>query len=250
MFTDNFNRTNENLDASANWTVVTGTTGAAIISSNQLGVDTAQPSGLIVCPDQGLADHYAEYDLQNVFTHSYVVCRATDGDNFIGLRGWDNKWDLDKYVAGVKTNIGQWATTPVAGDTARIECVGNTITVDVNGVERINITEAFNNTETRQGVVPILSSPDPWIDTFEVGALGVLVPSLTNIDSDDDVFQGQTGVLIQMANVPTTVSTWDADIGGSSLTKISWNTDQTATVDIPVGTTLTAGATLTVNYTE
>ena len=183
-FSDNFDRANENLSASANWTVVTGAADAAVISGNQLAVNTTQSAGLIVCPDQGSADHYVEYTLQEAFTYSYVAIRATDGDNFIGVRGWDNAYDIDKYVAGVPTyELGTWASAPQVGDVVRLQAEGDTIKVLVNGTERISITEAFNNTETRQGVVPITSSPNPWIDSFSADALAAATPTVTDVDA-------------------------------------------------------------------
>jgi len=74
-------------------------------------------------------------------------------------------------------------------------------------------------------------------------------PAITNIDGDNEVAQGQTSVTIACNNTPASVSSWDADIGGDSLTPVSWNSGNPI-VDIPGGTTLTGSATLTVNYTE
>lgn len=247
-FTDNFTRANEDLSASPNWTVVSGGSSAAVISSNQLAVSTSQASGLIVCPDQGSADHYIEWTLQGSFTYSYVACRATDGDNWIGVRGWDNKIQLAKNVAGTLTVLSE-PLGVTNGDTIRFECSGNTLTVDRNGSEVINVTDAFNNTETRQGIVPIDGNQDPWIDNFEAGS-GAATASITNIDGDNSVYQGQASVVITCSGTPSTVTTWSADISGDSLTKVSWNSGNPQ-VTIPVGTTLRAGnGTLNVTYTE
>lgn len=223
-FSDDFNRANENLGASANWTVVTGVADAAVISSNQLATNTTQTNGLIVSPDEGSADHSVEWTLQNVYTHSYVAVRATDGDNFIGARGWDNKWHIDKCVAGTWTYAhGEWLSAPVSGDVARLECVGDTIKLFVNDVERISVTDAFNNTETRQGIVPINSSVDPWIDSYSTSSTAA-TPTVTSVDTDEIIYLGQGYIVISTTDIPVSVN-YGADIGGEDAVFVSRNSD-------------------------
>lgn len=75
-------------------------------------------------------------------------------------------------------------------------------------------------------------------------------PSITNIDGDNTVNQGQQSVTINMANVPTSVASWSASIGGNALTTVSWNANQTATVHIPANLAAGGSQQLSVTYTE
>lgn len=74
-------------------------------------------------------------------------------------------------------------------------------------------------------------------------------PSIVDIDGDNEVYQGQTSVTINGLNLPATVTTWSADIGGNALTASSWNSGNPI-VDVPGGTPLLTNATLTLTYTE
>jgi hypothetical protein len=77
-------------------------------------------------------------------------------------------------------------------------------------------------------------------------------PAIVNIDGDDDVTVGQENVTINCANLPATVSSWSATLGGEALTPLLWNSGQ-PTVDIPAGISLTPGGgpyTLSLTYTE
>jgi hypothetical protein len=76
-------------------------------------------------------------------------------------------------------------------------------------------------------------------------------PTINNIDGDNTVGQGQSNVVINMANVPTSVASWSATLGGVSLTAVAWGTNQTATVSLPSGQpSASVNSTLNVTYTE
>jgi len=174
-FTDDFNRTNEDLEDSADWDLVDGAAGAARVFGNVVICDTGQSSGSYRCPDQASANHYAQAAIRNSGNAFPVVCRMTDGSNGFGLRHEGTHWQLYKQDTGSFTQLGSnYTAALVAGDIGRIECDGNDITVKINGTTRIGpITDSFNNTETRQGVWPRSNTISDWFDDFEAGTLTV-----------------------------------------------------------------------------
>lgn len=75
--------------------------------------------------------------------------------------------------------------------------------------------------------------------------------SIVNIDGDNIVERGQQNVLIQLgADMPTTVDSWSATLAGVELDAVSWNTNQTATVNIPQAIPLSNDATLIIDFEE
>lgn len=87
----------------------------------------------------------------------------------------------------------------------------------------------------------------------DVVSVSVAGPSIANIDLDNIVQQGQTGVVITLNN-PQSISSIDSiDIGGNALSNIQYTPGSaTVTVDIPVGTPVISspGDDLTINYQE
>ena len=175
-FTDDFNRANEDLEVSANWTLVDGVAGGAKVTSNVLEVASTQSVGSYHCPDQGTPDHYAQAAF-NSAGFSFIGIRLTDGNNFLGLRynSATGRWEMYKRVGGSLTQLGLFAPSLTPGDIGYIEAdSSDNITVKVNGTVRIGpILETFNNTETRQGVIPRSILQSNWLDDFEAGSLAV-----------------------------------------------------------------------------
>lgn len=82
-----------------------------------------------------------------------------------------------------------------------------------------------------------------------------VVPQVLNIDTDNIVNQAQEDVVINMANVPSAVSSWSASIGtaastADALVPVAWGTNQTATVDIPADLTVGTNMNVYVTYVE
>jgi len=195
-FTDNFTRADENLEASANWTRVGGVAGAAAIRTNAVDeISTAQTA--YQCPDQASADHYTQVKMIGGGTGSKFQCcvRLTDTSNFIGFRTHYTRWQLYKRNAGTFTLLGTWSSTPVLNDIMRLEASGNSIEAFVNSTSRIGpITDSFNNTETRQGLVP-RNYTGSLIDDFEAAVISSGPVLISASDSLDVSITESTAVL-------------------------------------------------------
>lgn len=234
-FSDNFDRADEDLTASADWTLIAGEAGAAIVSGNQLGINTSQTNGLILSPDEGTPNHYVEYTLREAFKHSMVVVRATDENNFIGHRGWDNKYSLYKMESGTLTLLADTFGV-AANDVIRVECNGDTIKVYANGVERLSVTESFNNTATRQGISPRGSNPNPnpWIDSYSTNSPGLSF-ELDGAPIEIRAGEQASAQISSPATVPTT---------GNVAVKLGSSTGVAATIN-----SVTGSNPYTVNFT-
>ncbi|MFQ5347362.1 MAG: hypothetical protein ACE5ED_05915 [Rhodothalassiaceae bacterium] len=115
----------------------------------------------------------------------FLALRATDGANFIGVifTGTGNIGvRVTKYVAGTPTILIQasGATRATAGNLIRLDAVGDTIELfysDDNGVNwtsQGSVTETFNNTETKCGVITVNGGAlnDTLIRWLEFNSLG------------------------------------------------------------------------------
>ncbi len=174
MFTDNFNRTDENLEADANWTRVDGAAGKATVSTNKLSHVSGDESAF-QCPDQASADHYTQIVRQAGSGSSSfeIAVRLTDHDNFAGaLRNASSNYQLYKRVGSTFTLLGQYSLVPAIGHVERVEASGNSIEVFIDTVSRVGpITVTDHSTETRQGMVARATGTELW-DDFEAGVLG------------------------------------------------------------------------------
>ena len=174
-FTDDFNRANMNLEASPSpyiWTRVDGTAAALKVVSNKCNIDNGAGSNTAYrCPDQGSANHYTQVTIGDDFFTSFpLAVRLTDSDNFIGCRAF-GVYQLYKRDGGSFTLLGSSASSYAANDVVRLEASGNSISVKVNGVTVIGpVTESFNNTVTRQGMVA-RTDTGVFCDNFEAGTL-------------------------------------------------------------------------------
>lgn len=82
-----------------------------------------------------------------------LVCRVTDVDNYIYMRvrGGDSEIRLFRVEGGVSTLIGLYSAS-LAVVPYQLRCEGNAIKCYENSVERLNVTESFNNTATKHGI--------------------------------------------------------------------------------------------------
>lgn len=179
-FTDDFNRADENLEVSDNWTRVGGVTGLARVANNELyltAISTNQAAYL--CPDQGTADNYVEFTARNITSSAspFVATRLTDSSNFVGIRynPASTRWETYKRVAGTFTLIASIFSPPTfaVGDTIKLEVFGNILFMYINGYLRTSDyigTDAALQGVTRQGIVARTISHEPFIDNFTAGA--------------------------------------------------------------------------------
>lgn len=177
-FTDDFTNagSTQDLGARTGWTRVDGTnldlkiTGSGTALDSQ-GIDETAYR----CTSQASADHYSQAVWKDASSNvsPFLCVRVTDSNNWIGVRANGGDWQLYKRDTGSFSNIGSYTAASADGDVVKVRATGNSIVVSINGTDRITVTEAFNNTELRQGVVAHAgSSMAPWIDDFEAGAVG------------------------------------------------------------------------------
>jgi predicted phosphodiesterase len=83
-----------------------------------------------------------------------LTLRNSDVSNFIQTIITASGLELRKAVAGVYTSLGNYAFTPVNNTTYHFKAIlnGDSIKILLDGVERINVTETFNNTQTKHGL--------------------------------------------------------------------------------------------------
>lgn len=149
-FSDDFNRANG--APGANW--VDGT-GLWTIVSNQLSSGSA--GGTIViraATAMATNDHSAQITIAATGAVSHGVwCRGNTG--FTQGYLWRNdgtSWVLFSNVGGSFTSLGSFSGAAVAGDIAKIQAVGSTITGYVNGTARVTVTNTAVTTGTSVGL--------------------------------------------------------------------------------------------------
>lgn len=179
-FSDNFNRANEPLGASPNWTERTSGTAQIRISSNQLASSAlGSPLDRTVCmaPSTGSLSHYAQALNRQSFATSYLVVSATDEDNWIGLKH-ESSTTLSawKRVGGVMTKLGANITSSDAsnGKILRIDWdqPTSTLTIKANGVTLDTRVVASPPPATmRAGIAFIQNAQGQTFDDFTSGAM-------------------------------------------------------------------------------
>lgn len=185
--TDDFNRANEQLDASANWDI----DGWANldVSSNVVVADAgSQYSYGLWVGDTLDNDQWAEADisaLDGTGGEAGVLVRGTvtGGTNSttayaLMLSDGGQVW-LYEYTGGSRASLASTASgyfDDTVAHTARIEVVGTTITGYVDGVEAVTQTDA-TITSGAAGIGIMLWSPGVSIDNFSAGDWVATAPS-------------------------------------------------------------------------
>lgn len=176
-FADDFNRADQSLETSANWTRVGGTAAALEVNSNRLRCTTSGADTAYKAPSTGTVDHYAQMKLLDVGSYgggaSFLACRITDDNNFLGVRWTGSTWSVFKRVAGAFTSIGSFATpVPVVNDIVRLQCSGTNFELFRNGVSvGTGAIGAPTLTSTQAGVIARSAIQDPYLEDFETGTL-------------------------------------------------------------------------------
>jgi hypothetical protein len=183
-FTDNFTEASDTAleshtpSGGTAWTRVDGAASGIIVESSTGAARAASTTNTLYwCDDQGSADQYVQFTKGVTADGNSFVCnRATDNQNFIGIRVVAGKVQVWRRNAN---NFGQIGTdgnlAVVTGDTIRLESNGDVHTAYVNGVADSNAGGTYSpfNTVTRQGLCTRSNLPDgsAWVDNFEAGAL-------------------------------------------------------------------------------
>lgn len=207
-FFDNFSGEASNVDldshvpsSGTSWTQIDGDVSSAqvsSVSSTLINNTTSSSGALYLCDDQGSADHYTQFASTNTNIFAYVAHRATNRDNYIGIRVANAKVQIYRRAAGVLTKLGTDGSIAVGtGDVIRFESVGSTHTAYVNGVQALQVTDSTNLSVTRQGVVPRSSGTVGWLDDYEAGPLSAAVTHNLSGANSSGANQTSTGGVSQ-----------------------------------------------------
>lgn len=226
-FTDNFNGEASNVDLAAHtpsggtaWTRIDGVDGMAQVSStsDRLINNTSSSTGaLYQCDDQGNVDQYVQYICENNSISAFICNRATNRSNFIGVRTLTADTQIYKNDGGSFTQLGTTVNTAAAGETIRMESSGDAHEAFEGGVSVLGpLNDAFNNTETRQGVCARISGTAGWADDFEAGTLGG--------GTTDAAFDFDAAAAVTWNGGSTRAAAFDAD----AVALVEWNGALTA----------------------
>jgi hypothetical protein len=148
-----------------------------VSSAGILNGNVTTTNRLYQCDDQSSADHYVQFVWKaTAGIASFVANRATNQNNYFGVRVASTsggQLQLIRNQSGL-TTIGTYTIGSIPTDlTIRYEVEGDDHSVYLDGVLRIGpITDTFNNTETRQGIVGRNDgSALAWLDNFEAGPM-------------------------------------------------------------------------------
>lgn len=93
-----------------------------------------------------------------------VVARCTDVNNlyFAFYDAYDVAWLLFKRVSGTDTQIGAYSTSLSTGTTylCKLTCNGTTISVDIDGTNRISVTDSALSSAGQAGIMAYLAVGD------------------------------------------------------------------------------------------
>lgn len=124
VFFDNFNRANENLEVSANWTL-TGTAGTGRIVSNAAGSNSAGTPGHVYrSPAPASIDHFVDITTTSQSTSSFACVRLRDTSNYVGVRR--NTSNVNVFTSITGTVTSRYSAAATAGDRFRLEAEGTT----------------------------------------------------------------------------------------------------------------------------
>jgi len=112
-FGDRFNRSNQNLEASANWTRVGGTTGMGVITSQSVYSTTADGVGaLYLAPNMGYTKQAVGCYMNTSFAPGGIAICATDENNYIELYCVDgSNVRVRKRISGVTSTVATIASS-------------------------------------------------------------------------------------------------------------------------------------------
>ncbi len=174
-FTDNFNRSNETLETSANWANVLG---AMSVTSNELAVDTNK--SIYRCESaMATDDHYVECV---VATHDQIPginARMSEGDS----SNWDayhfrsrpsgTTFEIYEITNNSFTQIASDNTTvPAEPFTLRITVDGSTITGDLNAADLFgDVTDTVLTGQVKTGFRDFNSAVNQRWDDYEAADL-------------------------------------------------------------------------------
>lgn len=171
---DNFNRANGSLGVTstggATWVTPLGTW---VVSSNR-AAETSSAAQVSRCyVESGVSDATVSVALAVLpgggggYLGLYVrQAGATDSGILIQYAVSENTLEIMRRTAGANTSLGSIAHTAIGGDIMSVVMAGSSIIVKMNGVTKLNVTEATYSTNTKHG---FWSYPNPGaFDDFSI----------------------------------------------------------------------------------
>ncbi|UIS25220.1 putative tail protein [Erythrobacter phage vB_EliS-L02] len=201
LFTDNFNRPDENLEDSADWDRIGGSGGEMGVRSNAAAMLAGTDGPAYVCPDLNQADQFAEAIFSSSADANYfLACRVQDANNFIGVRKWTlggDRWSIYKRVAGTFTELALAEDSSLAAGNvkARLEVIGDTARLYVDESLYLETAIGAHTAATRTGFIVRNDAFNPAFEDFRAGAISSFSsPVDTLLVSFDGVDQATTAV--------------------------------------------------------
>lgn len=144
---DSFNRADNasslgTAETGQSYTVNSGTAG---ILSNQAYFASITTLAIVTF-SAPCADGTWTIAFPTVATNTRALARSSGATDHLLVNAEAASYVVYRRVSGVVTGIGTIATTPANNDVITIRCAGSTITVYLNGVARVTVTETFNQT--------------------------------------------------------------------------------------------------------
>lgn len=150
---DDFNRS-DTTDLGASWVEVSGDWS---IVSGLLSPGAA--GGVVILratTAMASSDHYVQATIAATTAASHGIwARGNSSGGLTSGYLWRNDgstWSLFSVVGGSFTVIGTYAAAAVAGDVAKLQVVGSTITAYVNGILRVSVVDTAVPTGTSVGI--------------------------------------------------------------------------------------------------
>lgn len=196
---DSFTRANETLTADANWSTQTGATSPELVS-NHLEASGTSVSNTAQWVTDPTNDQYAEADVTiSGSTNGYcgVAVRLQSGAFTCYVGVWDatggGTYRIEEVTDGGYTSLNSSAGSQGTTGTKRLrlEAIGTSLKLYVDGVEEVSTTDASN---TAGGIGPLVyyeGGTQPQVDNFAAG-------DITNISTAVDTWSA-TSVALDMA---------------------------------------------------
>jgi hypothetical protein len=178
VFSDSFTRTNENPIQSP-W-VSDGTSGNMQLYSNYICGAGATGCGAIYNSNCVSGKQYSQGKITNIYPGLIVRCDMSNKDNYYFLELFSaTQLGFYKMVEGSSSQIGSYLTITswTNGATLKLTADGTTFSVYINNVYQGQWTDAtFGETNLGVGVIDFGSGTSKYIDDWEGGDLGTIVP--------------------------------------------------------------------------
>lgn len=174
VFFDDFNRTDQPLETSANWFIQTGSASAINVFNNAInfsGSGKINPT-IYVAPDPGVANHFVEVTINTVasLTGMNAAVRLTPTGDYVAFRERGaTGYQIYQNVGGTLTLLGTAGTIQV-GDVMRLVAIGDQVILYKNGAPILGPVTTTVLTGTRQGMVVRGDSVQNIHDNWRSGA--------------------------------------------------------------------------------